>query len=524
MHRHARADERTRPHELDRLQHILPFAREQPEVFREILRQPRSIHAERLQPIRQLHHRSLAHQAIRVTDDDDFAPALHRARQRQRTHRAAHRSGDDVPGVAQPDEVRLGNAEHLRHERIQTRIDARQCDDRERIGKLRRVQSGAVITGERAVIRINDGFKQAHGFESKVKSGLLSGKEQCARVSEAVIERFDNMPVEIPNPHRMKKVLIVGGIGLLALSGLLLVGGLIQFILPPVYESVARVADNRDDIRSKLGMSGAFPGVGETERFQSKSVLYQVITNLDLNRRWGEKFKEDTLGTETTYAMLKRRLNVRQAPDTGIIEVRVQSDDPAEAAAIANGIAGVRLEQRSAWLREVILHGIEALNSDAQRSAVEIQTLEEQLKQLGEKLNQAVDAPRPPRLEKGDPQIEFNKLRRELDVLKILREKLTARLEEERIESLVVCKNSSMPLIDAAEPNLRPIKPHPVMKVVVPISGLLAGVTGVVLLVLGVVKKEQINQPPHPKPSPTQPTVQPHSAFLPSAGGIGKVD
>ena len=294
----------------------------------------------------------------------------------------------------------------------------------------------------------------------------------------------------------MKKVSITGGIGLLVLSALLLMGGLIQFILPPVYESVARVADDMDDVRSKLGMSGAFPGVGETERLQSKSVLYQVITNLDLNRRWGEKFKEGTLGTETTYALLKGRLNVRQSPDSGIIEVRVQSDDPAEAAAIANGIAMVRLEQRSAWLRDVTLRGKEALASEAQRSAVEIQTREEQLKQLGEKLNLAVGVPQPPRLEKGDPQVEFNKLMREVAVLKISRKKAMARLEEERIQSLVVCKNSSVPLIDAAEPNLRPIKPHPVMKFVAPIAGLLAGVTGVVLLLLGVMRKSSAKQPP----------------------------
>jgi len=310
-----------------------------------------------------------------------------------------------------------------------------------------------------------------------------------------VIERIHDMPVETPNPHCMKKVLTVGGIGLLTLSALLLLGGLIQFIVPPVYESVARVADDMEDIRSKLGMSGAFPGAGETERLQSKSVLYQVITNLDLNRRWGEKFKEDTLGTELTYAMLKGRLKIRQSPDSGIIEIRVQSDDPAEAAAIANAIARVRLEQRSAWLREVSLRGIEALNSEDQTMAAKIQTLEEQLKKLEAKVNLAVDAPQPPRLEKGDPHVESIKLKRELDVLKILREKLMTRLEEERVQSLMIKDRNGL-LIDTAEPNFRPIMPHPVMKVLVPIAGLLAGVTGVVLLLLGIMRKSTTKQPP----------------------------
>ena len=295
----------------------------------------------------------------------------------------------------------------------------------------------------------------------------------------------------------MKRVLIIGGIGLLVLSALLLMGGLIQFILPPVYESVARIAmtactgvDQWD-----LTSSEPFPAAREIERLQSKSVLYQVITNLDLNQRWSEKFMEGALGTETTYALVKGRLKIRQTPGNEIIEIRVESDDPAEAAAIANGIAMVRLEQRSAGHRELFLHGIEALTSEAQTMTANIHTLEEQLKQLEAKLNLAVDAPQPPRLEKGGPQVESIKLRRELDVLRIAKEKLMARLEEERIHSLM-CKLPGPQLIDAAVPERRPIRPHPVMKVIVLIAGLLAGITGVVLLLLDVMRKSSIKQPP----------------------------
>ena len=88
-----------------------------------------------------LHVVVLADLAIRVADDGDFAPALDRARQRQRAHGAAQRAGDDVARVAQPDELLGGQRQRVRKKSVQPRVNARQRDDRQRVRKIRRMQT-----------------------------------------------------------------------------------------------------------------------------------------------------------------------------------------------------------------------------------------------------------------------------------------------------------------------------------------------------------------------------------------------
>ena len=229
----------------------------------------------------------------------------------------------------------------------------------------------------------------------------------------------------------MNKSLLIGGIALLGLSAILLTGGLILFILPPTFESAAKLL-------IKLEISGAGSsaqhGSGEAsvsdgtwvqtevEKLQSKMVLYPVITNLDLSRKWGEKFKEGELQAETAYAMLRGQVQVRSIRGVNVFEIRVQSDDPAEASAIANGIAESYRSQRIASERERMSLGSNALAGDA------------------------------------------------------------------RILGALMTAASAVQIIDQAEPNLRPVKPHRLVKLLVPVAGLLAGVLGIVLLTLAVVK------------------------------------
>jgi uncharacterized protein involved in exopolysaccharide biosynthesis len=62
-------------------------------------------------------------------------------------------------------------------------------------------------------------------------------------------------------------------------------------------------------------------------------------------------------------------------------------------------------------------------------------------------------------------------------------------------------KTASVEIIDRAEPNLRPVKPHPLMKILVPAAGLLAGVLGVVLLMFAAMMKDGARKPLPPLPA-----------------------
>ncbi len=107
---------------------------------------------------------------------------------------------------------------------------------------------------------------------------------------------------------------------------------LVVFILPPRFASTARIAP---------GVTDPVALATEVTKIQSQPILHQVVTNLDLPRLWGEKSKEAEMSLGVAFFMLKKDLAVSRSRDTHLIEIKVESDTPAEASSIANRIAEV---------------------------------------------------------------------------------------------------------------------------------------------------------------------------------------
>jgi len=106
---------------------------------------------------------------------------------------------------------------------------------------------------------------------------------------------------------------------------------LVTFILPNTYASTARILPAVTE-----------PGVVATqvEILRSKHLLLQVVTNLNLPRKYADTFKfEEELSLDLAYSLLLTRTVVKQAKDTCVIETTVFSQNPVEAAGIANEIA-----------------------------------------------------------------------------------------------------------------------------------------------------------------------------------------
>lgn len=172
---------------------------------------------------------------------------------------------------------------------------------------------------------------------------------------------------------------------------------LVTFILPPTFASTARISVQRDttDVQGvNLGQGSgqsysvydfAFWIQTEFEKIQSKMILYPVITNLDLNIKWGEKYKEGALRMDTTFAMLKRKIDITQSPRTSLIEIKAFSDDPNEAAAIANRIADVYRESRTNLWLEMSSRGLEALNAELVSQTDVITNLQKEVYDMKEK-------------------------------------------------------------------------------------------------------------------------------------------
>jgi uncharacterized protein involved in exopolysaccharide biosynthesis len=88
----------------------------------------------------------------------------------------------------------------------------------------------------------------------------------------------------------------------------------VTFWMPKMYSSTVRVRVEKDAPDVALMGERQYGGGGydpywmttEFETIQSKSILYQVITNLDLNKKWASKYgEENELRTDITYQILK---------------------------------------------------------------------------------------------------------------------------------------------------------------------------------------------------------------------------
>jgi capsular exopolysaccharide synthesis family protein len=212
---------------------------------------------------------------------------------------------------------------------------------------------------------------------------------------------------------RIRKTVIIAVFLLVAITTTL-----VTFVLPESYASTVKISVEKDapDIESMSGRPSALgfdPYFMQTqfEKIQSKLILYQVITNLQLNRKWAEKFKEQgELRTDQTYASLKGMINVEQARNTSLIEIQALSQDRAEAAVIANEIARVYKQSR--------------LNSGAERARQGLHTLEEEMAKLDQTIS--------------NQQAKVDKLKIDLGIsdIEAARDATTATIEPETLRKL----------------------------------------------------------------------------------------
>lgn len=144
---------------------------------------------------------------------------------------------------------------------------------------------------------------------------------------------------------------------------------LVTFILPESFSSMARIKVERD--RSDIGDLSGQPMIGsydpyfiqtEFEVIQSEVVLGKVIEALNLNEKWGKKYNGgQRFSTTETMGLLKRQIDLRPVRNTSLIEIRVYSDNPDEAAQVANEIAKTYKAYRLDTRRELGMAGIKSL-------------------------------------------------------------------------------------------------------------------------------------------------------------------
>ena len=89
------------------------------------------------------------------------------------------------------------------------------------------------------------------------------------------------------------------------------------------------------------------------EIIQRKEILYPVIENLQLDRKWGVNSRD------LAYSMLRKRLNMRELRNTDLIQISVLDQDRNQAADITNAIAEEyqrrRIAEQQQWMNRSLI-------------------------------------------------------------------------------------------------------------------------------------------------------------------------
>jgi len=117
---------------------------------------------------------------------------------------------------------------------------------------------------------------------------------------------------------------------------------------------------------------------------KSKPVLTTVIRNLNLQKVWGAQLNEDksAITPELALQILQRSIRVEQDRDTMLMNISATSEDPKQAAAIANEIANVYRERRLADKRREIQHAIDAMSNEVRKQQERVEEAEAELERI----------------------------------------------------------------------------------------------------------------------------------------------
>ena len=174
----------------------------------------------------------------------------------------------------------------------------------------------------------------------------------------------------------------------------------VTFILPESYASTCKIKVE-NDVNDSAG--GYAPTPSQTtydpyfiqttfEIISSSLVLSNVINTLNLNVEWGKKyFNGETLKTTETMGILKGRMSLAPVRSTKLISITVYSDDPKEAALLANTIAEAYKNYRADTRRETTAKGLSVLEGQYLDESNQIQAAQSQIENLRRDLGITVD-------------------------------------------------------------------------------------------------------------------------------------
>lgn len=187
---------------------------------------------------------------------------------------------------------------------------------------------------------------------------------------------------------RIRKTVIISVFLLISITATL-----VTFVLPRYYSSTARIEINQDTSESVASPVQTYlpydPYFIQTEfqKMQSEKVLGRVISQLDLNDTWGKLYNNNVpLKTEQTMELLKERLSLSPERNTKLIDITVFSEDPDQAAQIANALAQAYHDYRLAEHNTNTLQDVQAMEDNYQQEEEDIEAEQTNVDNLRQEL------------------------------------------------------------------------------------------------------------------------------------------
>lgn len=218
-------------------------------------------------------------------------------------------------------------------------------------------------------------------------------------------------------------------------------GAAYTFTLPRIYRAEARIEIRPDaldvDVFQPQQAMGYNPFFLRTqfEIIRSRSILSQVIRDLNLQVEWGREMTADgsPLSMEQALDILERSVRVDQYRETSLINISVRRPNAMEAARIANQVAEVYRANRIAKSRRQISGGLEALQNEMEKQRALLEQREAELEELREELGVTFLGSR----ERGGVQVDKIRLQQlEGDRVAARVDKLVRRSRFEQLEAL----------------------------------------------------------------------------------------
>jgi len=263
---------------------------------------------------------------------------------------------------------------------------------------------------------------------------------------------------------------------ILLLFGLALaIPGVWMLIAPNRYEATTRIKVTPPNFFDDQSYNPYFIQT-EFEIIKSDAVLTKVVETLHLDEEWGKRYANGhKLELSDALRLLRQSLRARPVRNTMLVEISFYSEDPAEAANVANAIAQSYFTQRLHDFLQLQTRGHAALKEQLADQGQKIKVLQAQVDTLKQRLN-------PPKstTENPDPKYQpYWDAVEKMDAAIKFRDILSKKIDEAGIDPATTEVGE---IVSPAVTPATPVSPNRRAGTVLLLSGMLGILCGICLL------------------------------------------